>query len=34
MAERIGVSRPTVTLWRNRYLDGGPPWPRARPDAQ
>src|SRR5512143_965715 len=23
VAERIGVSRPTVILWRNRYLDGG-----------
>ena len=23
VAERIGVSRPTVILWRNRYLEGG-----------
>ena len=23
VAERVGVSRPTVILWRNRYLDGG-----------
>src|SRR5512135_2680050 len=23
VAERVGVSRPTVILWRNRYLEGG-----------
>src|SRR5512135_451173 len=31
VAERVGVSRPTVILWRNRYRDGGVRrWPTCR----
>ena len=36
IAERVGVSRPTVNLWRNRYLASGLAglagvWPPGRP---
>ena len=34
IAREVGVSRPTVILWRERFRQGGPDAsPRSRPDG-